>query len=75
MAKARLQVKVRRMPTLKTKDGEINVSTALVSRMADRLYRLAGEGRRENYIAKARKRLEAGQRSRADAAIVIAVGG
>lgn len=63
------------MPTLKTKDGEITVSTAQVARMADRLYRLAGEGRRENYVAKARQRLEAGPRRKIDAAIVLAAGG
>ncbi len=63
------------MPTLKTKDGEIEVSAALVVRMADRIHRLAGAGRRENYVAKARKRLEAGHPRKADAAIVLAAGG
>jgi hypothetical protein len=60
---------------LTTKDGEIEVSVAAVARMADRMYRLGGEGQRANYVAKAKKRLAAGPARYADAAIVIAAGG
>jgi hypothetical protein len=63
------------MPTLKTKDGEMTVSTARVARMADRIYRLGGEGRGGNYVEKARKRLETGPCRKADVAIVLAAGG
>ena len=62
------------MPTLRTKDGEIAVSTAAVARMADRMHRFLGEGRRLNYIEKARKRLEAGPCRKSDVAIMIAAG-
>lgn len=62
------------MPKLKTKDGEIEVSTALVARMADRMGRLGGEGRAKNFAEKARRRLDAGPRRTSDAAIVIASG-
>ena len=63
------------MPTMKTKDGELEVSTARIVRMADRLHKLGGAGRRENYIKKARERLKAGPCRRSDAAIVLAAGG
>lgn len=63
------------MPTLKTKDGEIQVSVAAVARMADRMHRLGGEGRDRNYAEKARKRLAAGPSRKSDAATVIAAGG
>lgn len=63
------------MPALKTKDGEIEVSTEHIARMADRMHRLGGEGRARNYAEKARKRLETGPRRRSDAAIVLAAGG
>ena len=62
------------MPTLKAKKGEIKVPTALVIRMADRLHRLGSATRRENYVARARKRLEAGHTGRNDAAVVLAAG-
>ena len=62
------------MPTLKTKKGEIKVPTALVIRMADRLHRLGNAARREHYVARARKRLEAGHTGRNDAAVVLAAG-
>jgi hypothetical protein len=63
------------MPTLKTKDGEIRVSVANVARMADRMYRLGGKARRDNYVAKARRRLAGGPGRRSDVATVIAAGG
>lgn len=63
------------MPTLKTKDGEIRVSAEEVANAAHRMYKLGGEGRRSNYLEKARKRLEAGPCRRIDAAIVLAAGG
>lgn len=63
------------MPTLTTKHGEIQVSAARVSRMADRMHRLGGEGRRKNYVDKARERLEAGPANKDDVAIIIAAGG
>lgn len=63
------------MPTLQTKEGEIEVSTVYVARMADRMHRLGGEGRARNYAEKARKRLEAGPCRKSDAAIVLAAGG
>ena len=63
------------MPTLKTKHGEIQVSAARVGRMADRMHRLGGEGRSQNYAEKARKRIEAGPVRKDDAAIAIAAGG
>jgi hypothetical protein len=62
------------MPNLTVKGAEIEVSIALVARMADRLYKLQGEGRRQNYVDKARKRLEAGPARRTDAATVLAAG-
>src|SRR5215469_11243238 len=62
------------MPTLKTKDGETRVSVNHVARMADRTFRLGGEGRRRNYVEKARKRIEAGQIRKNDVAIVISAG-
>lgn len=62
------------MPKLDTKDGEIEVSAAAIARMADRMFRLGGKGRRENYLEKARARLKAGPCRKADAAIVLAAG-
>jgi hypothetical protein len=61
------------MPTLKLKKGEIKVPTNLVIRMADRMHKL-GAAQRENYIARARKRLEAGHPRRNDAAVVLGAG-
>jgi hypothetical protein len=63
------------MPKLKVKKEEIHVSVAMVARMADRMFRLQGEGRRKNYLEKARKRLEKGPARKFDAAIVLAAGG
>ncbi len=60
---------------LNTKQGEVEVSVARVARMADRMFRLGGEGRSKNYAEKAKKRLEAGPARKDDAAIVIAAGG
>ena len=57
------------MPTLKLKKGEIRVPKSLVIRMADRMHRLGSATMRENYIARAQKRLEAGHRGKNDAAI------
>jgi hypothetical protein len=63
------------MPTLKLKKGEINVPKSLVIRIADRMHKLGNATRRENYIARARKRLEAGHPGKNDAAVVLAAGG
>jgi hypothetical protein len=63
------------MPTLKLKKGEIKVPKSLVIRMADRMYKLGNAMRRENYVARARKRLEAGHPGKNDAAVVLAAGG
>lgn len=63
------------MPTLKLKKGEIKVPKSLVIRMADRMHRLGNATRRENYVARARKRLEAGHPGKNDAAVVLAIGG
>ena len=63
------------MPKVKTKDGETEVSAARVARMAERMFKLGGDGRKQNYAEKARKRLAAGPVRKDDAAIVIAVGG
>jgi hypothetical protein len=59
------------MPKLKLKDTEIKVSRSLVVRMADRIWKL-GKARREGYVARAKKRLEAGGKGRNDAAAVLA---
>jgi hypothetical protein len=63
------------MPTLKTKEGEVEVSAERVARMADRMFRIRGDGRGQNYAGKARKRVEAGPVRKDDIAIVIAAGG
>jgi len=62
------------MPTLKVTDTEFKVPTVLVVRMADRMWKL-GKSRREGYVARAKKRLEAGGKGRNDAASVLAAGG
>ena len=43
----------------------------LVILMADRMHKLSNATRRENYIARARKRLEAGHPGKNDAAVVL----
>jgi len=63
------------MPTLKLKKGEIKVPKSLVIRMADRMHRLGSATMRESYIARARKRLEAGHPGKNYAAVVLAAGG
>jgi len=63
------------MPTVKAKGGEIEISAARVARMADRMFRLGGDGRRRNYAEKAKQRLESGPARKDDAAIVTAAGG
>ena len=63
------------MPTLKTKNGDVEVTVAHVARMADRMHRLGGEGRGRNYAEKARRRIEAGRHRKSDVATVIAAGG
>jgi hypothetical protein len=63
------------MPSLKTKDGDVEVSAARVARMAERMGKLGGEGRSRNYAKKARKRVEAGPVLKDDVATVIAAGG
>lgn len=63
------------MPKVKAKGGEIEVSAARVARMADRMFRLGGDGRRRNYAERAKQRLESGPARKDDAAIIIAAGG
>lgn len=63
------------MAKLTVKDGEIEVSVARVARMADRMFRLGGEGRAKNYAERARQRIAEGPARKDDAAIVIAAGG
>ena len=63
------------MPTVKVKDEEIEVPVELVARMADRMFRLGGKGRRADYAARAKAKLDAGSKSRMNAAIVLAAGG
>ena len=60
------------MPKLAAKNGDIEVSVERVCRMADRMFRLQGQGRRDNYHAKAKARIEAGHGTKDDAATVIA---
>ena len=57
----------------KAKAGEIQVPSALVVRMADRMFKLPPT-MRENRLAKARARVEAGHGGRNDAAIVKVLG-
>ncbi|MGH7090907.1 MAG: hypothetical protein ACREFQ_18575 [Stellaceae bacterium] len=63
------------MAKFAAKDGEIEVPEALIARMADRMRRLGGKGRREQYAAKARARIDTGSTRPVDAAIVLAAGG
>jgi hypothetical protein len=63
------------MPKLTVKGEEVEVSVARVARMADRMFRLGGEGRSKNYAEKAHQRLAAGPVRKDDVAIVIAAGG
>jgi len=60
------------MPKLTTKTGEIEVSAERVAHMADRMFRLQGQGRRDSFLAKAKARIEAGHGRKDDAATVIA---
>ena len=62
------------MATLKTKEGDIEVSAERVARMAHRMFQLGGAGRSKNYAEKARKRIEAGPVRKDDVATVIAAG-
>jgi len=45
---------------LNLKKGEIHVPRSLVTRMVDRMHKLGDATRCENYVARARKRLDAG---------------
>ena len=58
----------------KSKKSEVKVPIALVVRMADRMHKLSPT-MRENMVARARKRLDAGHGGKNDAAIVRAAGG
>jgi hypothetical protein len=63
------------MPTLTTDRGdEIHVSSRLIAKMADRLWRMPPD-RRGHYLAGARRRLDTGHPSRNDAAAVLAAEG
>jgi hypothetical protein len=57
---------------LAAKTGDIEVSPARVAHMADRMFRLQGQGRQDSYLAKAKARLEAGHARKDDAAVVLA---
>jgi hypothetical protein len=62
------------MPTITTEPGdEINVSTRLIAKLAERIHRMAPE-RRTHYLAGVRRRLAAGGGSRDDAAALLAAG-
>lgn len=58
----------------KAKKSEVKVPTALVVRMADRMRKLSPT-MRENMVARARKRIEAGHGGTNDAAVLRAAGG
>jgi hypothetical protein len=75
MRRSNAETQEHTMPKLKTKDGEIEVSAERIARMADRMFRLGGEGRGKNYAEKARQRVEAGPVNKNDVALVIAAGG
>jgi hypothetical protein len=62
------------MSTLKIKNTELQVPNSLVARMADRVWRLGSKERRNSYIERARKRLDAGSKSLNDVAAVVATG-
>ena len=62
------------MPTLKTKDGELEVPVDMIARMAHRMFKLGSKARSADYAAKAKKRLDAGPCRTHDAAIVLAAG-
>ena len=60
------------MPTLTTDRGdEINVSSRLVARMAERMHRMTPD-RRVRYLVKAQRRLDTAQPSRNAAAALLA---
>jgi hypothetical protein len=65
----------QKMPTLKTKQGEISVSQNLVARMERRLWQLRQPERRTAYIERARRRLNAGRVYLNDTVTVLAAGG
>ncbi len=60
------------MAKLTTKSGDIEVSAERIAHMADRMFRLQGQGRRDNYLAKAKARIENGHGHKDDAATVLA---
>jgi hypothetical protein len=60
------------MPKLTTNSGDIEVSAERVARMADRMFRLQGQGRRDHYLAKAKARIEQGHVRKDDVATVLA---
>ena|SRR5579871_5047101 len=60
------------LPKFKIKDREMHVPTRLITRMAGRLWRLGSKARREAFIARARKRIDAGGRAVNDAATLLA---
>jgi hypothetical protein len=63
------------MPTLKVKEGELEVPISMIARAADRMFKLGNKARSDDYAAKAKKRLEAGPNRKSDAAIVLAADG
>ena len=63
------------MPTLKTKDGELEVPISMIAHAADRMFKLGSKARRDDYAAKAKKRLDAGPCRMSDAAVILAADG
>ena len=63
------------MLKITTNEGEAEVAAELVARMADRMHKLDGKGRREQYAKKARARIDKGSKRASDLAIVAAAGG
>jgi hypothetical protein len=61
------------MPALSIGAQTASVSSIQVARMADRMWRLHPLARRAAYAERARSRLNAGQRRRADVAVVLAL--
>lgn len=57
------------------KDGEVEVPQQLIARMADRMHRVGGKERRENYAKNAQRRIEKGSKQPIDLAIVLAARG
>jgi len=73
-AKTRAEAKAKAKPKVKGNKPSTEVSAALVVHMAERMHML-NPTMRENMVARARKRIEAGHGGKNDAAIVRVAGG